>query len=142
MTNAVTAAIRHGYSYRYVISPGIPAGDRYVTWAKVRQEPRRAQDKYMCVESCLRVTWSRTVDQDRQSRLDLIMEPLRLCAQVPQMYALLKEFRYIIVIDPDAYFAKPEVPVHLLMGRWGWQPHSRCCAMELSNTQRQCFCGV
>ncbi len=50
-----------------------------------------------------------------------------LCApQIPQMYALLKEFRYLVVIDPDAYFAKPEVPLHLLLGRWGWKPHSRC----------------
>ena len=50
-----------------------------------------------------------------------------LCAlQIPQMYALLKEFRYLVVIDPDAYFATPEVPLHLLLGRWGWKLHSRC----------------
>ncbi len=56
------------------------------------------------------------------------------------MYALLKEFRYVIVIDPDAYFATPEVPINLLMGRWGWRPHSRC-GDERSEPQRQAVLG-
>jgi hypothetical protein len=53
------------------------------------------------------------------------------------MYALLKKFRYLAVLDADAYFAKPNIPLHLLMGHWGWKPNSRysmqsgtfnCCA--------------
>ena len=51
---------------------------------------------------------------------------MRRGSQIPQMYALLKEFRYVVVLDPDAYFAKPAIPLHLLLGHWGWKPHSRC----------------
>ena len=29
-------------------------------------------------------------------------------------------------MDPDAYFAMPDIPLHLLLGHWGWKPHSRC----------------
>jgi len=48
------------------------------------------------------------------------------CVQIPQVYSLLKEFRYTVIMDPDAYFAKPDIPLHLLLGHWGWKPHSRC----------------
>ena len=50
-------------------------------------------------------------------------------SQIPQMYALLKEFRYLVVLDVDAFFAKPDIPLHLLMGHWGWKRHSRCAAV-------------
>ena len=52
------------------------------------------------------------------------------------MYALLKEFRYAVIVDPDAYFAKPDVPLHLLMGRWGWKPHSRCAPRRAGQPAR------
>ena len=45
--------------------------------------------------------------------------------QIPQLYGLLREFRYVAFLDTDAYFAKPDIPIHLLMSRWGWKPNSR-----------------
>lgn len=56
----------------------------------------------------------------------------RVCTwlQIPQVYGLLKEFRYVVMLDLDAYFAMPDIPLHLLLGHWGWQSHSRCAVQS------------
>ena len=41
--------------------------------------------------------------------------------KVPYLYATLKEFHFVVLLDADAYVTQPEVPLHLLMHRWGFK---------------------
>lgn len=50
--------------------------------------------------------------------------------KVPQLYAVLQHYRFVVLFDGDTFISDPRVPMHVLMNRWGFQEDSSLLLAE------------